>query len=856
MENETLYLIDAMALCYRGFYALGGLATSSGFPTGAIYGFLSIFLKILREEKVKYIGVCFDVSRRTFRQEMFQKYKMQRPETPDEFKQQVPVIKELLSAYNIAVVEKEGFEADDVIATLAKEFSRRGFNITVISQDKDMLQVVDENVSVVYFQKNKKNVCGVKEVKARYGVEPGQVIDVISLAGDSADNIPGVKGVGEKTAVKLIRRFGSAEGLIANSGGVKQAKLRKQVEESRDLILMNKELVKLRTDLSLGLKPEDLEAGEPDYKKLYEIFRRLEFKSMLKALPDTENIIGEPGITVIEVDDARLREYARGISEAGICRISSEPDCEGKSGMEGMFFYINGSILKVACLQDAAREILADAKIMKFGYDLKSINALLLKNNIPVSGINFDLLVAAYICDVTKGDFSLKALACDYLDEHLPSSISPEQTLALCARLKPVLEKIIFEQDLGRLFYNVEMPLVEVLAFMEYTGVGFDTPYIKQLSEQINARLDILVRDIYTLSGREFNLNSPKQLAEVLFSDLKLTPVRKTKTGYSTDEGVLRQLKEAHEVPGLILDYRQLTKLKTTYVDVLPLLVDGNTGRIHASFNQAVAETGRLSSSNPNLQNIPLKSETGQKIRRAFIAAKESGYILSADYSQIELRVLAHLSDDENMKAAFMRGEDIHLKTAALIHGVNEKDVSPSMREVAKRINFGITYGLSAFGLANDLKINIEDARLFIDSYFRRYPRVSGFISECVEKARSFGFAVTLMGRRRFLPEINSKNQSMRMFAERQAVNTPVQGTAADIIKLAMVNIHKKFRDNKLRSRMIMQVHDELVFDVCGTELAKVKSLVKQEMEDCFSLSVPLKVDLAYGRNWLDLVKS
>jgi len=850
MAKEKLYLIDAMAFCYRGFYALRNLSTSSGFPTNAIYGFMNVLKKVLREEKPRYLGICFDVSRDTFRQRMFESYKIQRAPTPDELSLQIPVIKEILSAYNLAVIQKEGYEADDIIATIAEEARRRGMKVIVISMDKDILQLVDDDLEVLCPQRDRRVVYDKEKVEENYGIKPRQIIDLIALMGDNIDNIPGITGIGDKTAAELIGEFGSIENLILKSKDIKSQKIRKAIEENEDVIKRNKELITLKTDVPLDLEIEDLKVGEPDYKKLYEIFRRLEFKSMLKDLPLVQE--KRDDIEICEIKDEDLEDYSLNAKEVGIALETADGDprfCQIKS----LFLFIGGKALRIQKIGIKAKRILADENIKKIGYDLKNILLCLKNNHIELRGLGFDVIIAAYILDSAKDDYSLGAIAWDYLKMHIAERLTKEEELDIVSRLKDRLFTLIKERNLARLFYEVEMPLIEVLAVMEATGVALDIKFLNRLSDEVGGRLDSLIKKIYSLAGYEFNINSPKQLAQVLFVHLKLKPARKTKTGYSTDESVLRQLKDEHPLPQLLLEYRQLSKLKFTYIDVLPTLVNSNTHRVHTSFNQTATETGRLSSSNPNLQNIPIKTEIGQKIRGAFVPSLAEDFILSADYSQIELRILAHLSGDKNMIEAFRNNQDIHLRTASLLYGIDEKDVNSAMREVAKRVNFGIIYGMSNFGLAKDLGISNDEAQTFIESYFQRYPRVKEFIDACKNQARKEGFVTTILGRRRYIPQINSKNQTLRLFSERQAINAPVQGSCADMIKLAMVNIQRLINQRELKSRMILQVHDELVFEVDRQEKETFFNLVKYEMENVVKLCVPIKVDLKYGKNWLEL---
>jgi len=650
--------------------------------------------------------------------------------------------------------------------------------------------------------------------------------------GDSADNIPSIPGIGEKTAVELINNFSSLKNLLENTDKIKQEKLKKTITENIEKIKLNSELAILCDNMDIDFDLDKIKLGQPNSKELYRLFRHLEFKKLLKDLPSAEDS-GEQ-IKLFGLQDDELIIYTENPEDIVI-------------HTKGEMLSLNGNVTQV-------KLALSDVKIKKIGHDLKKIKVYLAKNGFSLDGLYFDTMIAAYLLNPSKTDYGLTDVAWDYLQE-LPSSgpLSLEKAVSLIGRLKPILEEQLKDKLLISLFLDIEMPLAEVLADMESSGIKLDTHVLEKLSEELQKRLIELIKDIYDISGHQFNINSPKQLREILFKELKLPVIKKSKTGPSTNEEVLRALAGSHKLPALLLEYRKLTKLKSTYVDTLPELIDKNTGRLHTCFNQTGTETGRLSSSNPNLQNIPVKTDIGRQIRRAIIAFTKDSYLLAGDYSQIELRILAHISQDEALIAAFKENKDIHKITASLIFGIEEKDVTDPMRETAKRVNFGITYGLTSYGLARDLGISLDQAQQFIDSYFLRYPKVKEYMQAEIQKAQKDGFVTTLLGRRRYIPEINNKNQAIRQFAERKAINTPIQGSASDLIKLAMIQIHNRIKQQEFKTKMILQVHDELVFDVPQAEINKFCVLAKESMEDVLKLDVPIRVVIKKGKNWLEM---
>jgi DNA polymerase-1 len=660
--------------------------------------------------------------------------------------------------------------------------------------------------------------------------------------GDDVDNIPGVPGIGEKTAAELIKKFGSLEKLIENMESIKQDKIKKAIKDNLKRIQLNQELVTLKDDVDIDFSLEKFKIGKPNYKELARLFKYFEFRTLFKDLPLEEDEPKEIKVTGLEEED--LKE---------MLHLKDELVLYGQDS-DNIVFYAKNKFFKLNKFGVIAKEILSNPDIRKIGHDLKKIKVNLTKDGINLEGLFFDTMIAAYLLNPSQSANNLTDVAWDYLDKTVgPKSLDSRYAVDLILGLRPKLQELLRDKSLFGLFTDLEMPLVEVLAQMELAGIKLDLKVLGELSKDLEKRLIKLIEDIYEISGCQFNINSPKQLRGILFEKLKLPVIKKSKTGPSTDEEVLKNLSGKHKLPALLLEYRQLAKLKSTYIDTLPELIDPATDRIHTSFNQTATETGRLSSSNPNLQNIPIKTEIGKNIRRAIIAFDKDSHLLSCDYSQIELRILAHLSKDKNLISSFKKDKDVHRTTAFLIYGLDEKDVTEQMREVAKRVNFGIIYGLSAYGLSKDLGISLEEAQGFIDAYFVRYPEVKEYIQEQIAKAKKDGFVTTILGRRRYILEINNKNQGIRQFAERQAVNTPIQGSASDLIKLAMVEIHNQIKIRKLKGSMILQIHDELVFDVPTQEIKEFINLIKDRMENVLKLDVPIRVDIKMGKNWLEM---
>lgn len=885
-QRPKLFLIDGSSYLFRAFYALPHLSNSKGTPTNAIYGFTQMLLKVLKEHQPTYLAIVFDSKAPTFRSEIYQAYKANRPPMPEALSLQIPYIKKIIEGYRIATLEKEGYEADDLIATVAKKVSPE-IEIVIITGDKDILQLVNDRITVYDTMKDKK--FGIKEVKERFGVEPEKIVEVMGLAGDPIDNIPGVPGIGEKTAIELIQKFGSIENLLNHLEEVPQKKLREKLEQYGEQARISRKLAELPTDLPVSFQLEDFAVPSPDLRTLRKLFKELEFTKLLKELPTEEPLQDyerEYRLILKEEEFLSLIEDLRKASWISIDleTTSPFPMWANLVGISLSYhphqaFYIPvghqgphaHSQLPLSQVLEGLKPILADPWIKKVGQNIKYEWIVLKRYGIELRGILCDTMIASYLLNPTKHNHNLSELAREYLDRELMEfqevtgskgmtfdqvelekaknygAQDADVTLQLSQLLLPKLR----EEGLLRLFEEVEMPLAVVLAKVEMNGVKIDSELLKEFSKEIEIQLQQKIERIYGLAGEVFNINSSQQLGKILFEKLKLPVIKKTKTGFSTDVEVLEKLSLHHELPLEILGYRNLAKLKSTYVDALPKLVHPETGRVHTSYNQTVTATGRLSSSDPNLQNIPVRTEEGNRIRQAFIPEK-GWWILSADYSQIELRILAHLSQDETLIEAFRRDEDIHSRTASEIFGVPMEKVTPLMRRQAKVINFGIIYGMSAYGLSQQLGTEPKIAQTYIDEYFKKYPGVQIYIQKSLEEARTKGYVTTLLQRRRYLPEINSPTASIRQASERVAINTPLQGTAADIIKVAMIRIQNQLDKLRLKTKMIMQVHDELVFEVPEEEMEMASRMVREEMESVTELSVPLRVSLGSGKNWAE----
>ena len=900
-ENQRLFLIDGSALAYRSYFAFirNPLITRKGEHTSAVYGFVNSLLKILREERPTHWAVVFDTPKPTFRHEIYAEYKATRAKMPEEMVPQLGRLREVLDTMQVPVLEMEGYEADDLIGTMASQASHAGTRTVLVTGDKDYMQLVDGNVHMLNPKRSGEpsEWLDPEGVREKFGVPPDQVTQVLALAGDSSDNVPGVGGIGPKTALKLISEHGSLEHLYERIGDVAAKGVREKLERDREQAFLSLRLVTIDRNVPVDWSLEALRVRDLPLDQLEPLFRELEFTRLLEEIrsassggPSSETTAPERAAEyrcVLKADE--LKEAAEAIRAAGIVAIDTETSglnpheaelvglCLAWREGHGIYIPLAHTGLEARnanprLVHDTLGEVLSDPDVRRVAHHSK-FDALILKHaGFDLPPFDFDTLLAAYLLD-PAGRHSLDALALD-LCEHRMIPISSligtgRKQISFAAglvdtatpyaaedadytlRLYHILRPRIEEAGLDRLLYEVEQPLVPVLMDMEAAGIRLDTKLLARQSKELQKRLDGIIHDIETLAGHPFNINSTQQLQKVLFEELKLPTGRKTakRTGYSTSQSVLEELAERHDLPRLVLEYRELTKLKSTYIDALPQQVD-REDRVHTSYNQTVAATGRLSSQDPNLQNIPVRTEVGREIRRAFVARDDHHLLLAADYSQIELRILAHISGDEALCEAFARDEDVHRRTAAAVYGVDAADVTPEMRAVAKTANFAIIYGVSAFGLSQQTQLDVALAREFIDTYFERYPRVKAYMEGSIQQAREKGYVSTLLGRRRFLPEIHEDNRQRREFAERIAINTPIQGTAADLIKVAMIKIFERM--NGMRSRMVLQVHDELVFDAHKEELPALRKLVRAEMESALELDVPLKVDMGEGPNWLE----
>lgn len=890
MTEETkkprLFLVDGSNYVYRAFYAIRELSNSKGFPTNAIYGFTNMLIKLCRDYSPDYIAVVFDSKGPTFRHDVYEDYKANRKAMPDELMPQIPYIKDIVRGFSIPVIEEEGMEADDIIGTIAEKYAPGDVETIIVSGDKDMMQLVSDKVRMIDTMKDQ--TYDAEGVREKFGVGPEKVVEILGLAGDASDNIPGVPGIGEKTAQKLITEYGTIEHVLENADKVRNARVRKNLQEYAEQARLSKVLATIKTDIEMDFDLDNFRLEEPDAEALKELFKEFEFSSLLQSLKiqEEEDEKGDYRVILTEGDLKGLIGHLKRSKEIALDILLSSPNAM-QADMVGISICVEpNTVFYVPLTHDyidmpgqlhsdmVLKELtpcLTDKKVRKYGHDLKNAIIVFSRKGISMKGISCDVMVAAYVLNPSKRGFGLEDLSREYLDRELAvmkditgsgskaipaSAVTVETAMEYsCKRadfvfqLGKILSEEIEREGFGDLFHEVEMPLIEVLASMEASGVLLDTALLKELSGQLAGLLDLSEDKIYRLAGEKFNINSPKQLQVILFDKMGLPKGKKTKAGYSTDVEVLTNLAMSYELPAEILAYRSLAKLKSTYVDSLPVLINPDTGRVHTSYNQTVAATGRLSSSNPNLQNIPIRTTEGKRIRQAFIAPK-GRVIISADYSQIELRILAHLSGDETLIRAFQTDEDIHTRTASDVFGVFPEMVNGEMRRQAKVINFGILYGMSPFGLSKELGINQKLAKAYIDEYFRKFQGVRTFLDTILEKARKDGFVTTLLNRRRYLPDINSRNGAVRQFAERTAINTPIQGTAADLIKVAMLNIWSTLRDKAMETSMIMQVHDELVFEAPDHEKDAVVKLVKREMEEVISLEIPLKVEISAGNNW------
>ncbi len=873
MSSKRLFLIDGMSHIYRAYYAIRNLSNSKGLPTNAILGFTSMMRKLIQEQKPEYIGVALDLEGPTVRHEKYEAYKATRKPMPPDLIQQIPYIRKVCEVFRVPVISYAGYEADDVIGTLTLKATERNIKSVVVTSDKDMLQLVSDDVVVLDTVKD-NTFLDAHKVEEKLGVKPDQVAELLGLWGDTVDNVPGAPGIGEKGARELIQTYGTIENVLQNWDKVKRKTYQESLRDNAEQIRMSRELATIHRDLPIDLDLQALVLCEPDRKSAFNLFSELEFKSLMREFLDEEKQDPLKGkwFSGLDPEDflRSLKKQSRlyvDLSYAGgvLGRKTAEIACiQGDSGDAILLD------LKKPAQAQVWQRISEDGSIKKACWDAKLY--LLSQDSLGIRGdaAPDDAMLMAFLTSPNAGDYSLKRWALDELHVTLPEEKSGKQASLLpepdktpenlCARLEAVrrlfdiLSARLDQLELRKLYDEIELPLVPVLAEMERTGIKIDRSILQKMSSAMEKQLADLTSRIYQAAGAEFNINSPKQLGEILFEKLNLPNKKKTRKtgGYSTDQAVLEELAQTYELPKLILEYRQVAKLKSTYVDALPALINQKTGRVHTSFNQTGAATGRLSSSDPNLQNIPIRSDLGRLIRGAFVP--ESGNLLiSADYSQVELRVLAHLSQDEVLVSAFRAGEDIHDRTAREVFTEAELANRAECRRRAKVINFGIVYGLSSFGLSQTLGISREDAQAFIDAYFKRYYGVRTWLDNTMKEARQTGRVKTLYGRIRPTPDINSKDYNMRNFAERIAVNSPIQGTAADIVKIAMIRIHNALHEKKMSAKILLQVHDELVLEVPKAEVEAARNLVQTEMEGAATLLVPLKVDLNVADNWMDM---
>ncbi|WP_425589840.1 DNA polymerase I [Fictibacillus fluitans] len=877
MANK-LVLIDGNSIAYRAFFALPLLNNDKGVYTNAVYGFTTMLLRILEDEKPSHVLVAFDAGKTTFRHKTFEEYKGGRQKTPSELSEQFPLIRQLLDGFGIKRYELESYEADDIIGTLSKQAAEGDWVVNVYTGDKDLLQLVTENVKVTLTRKGISEVeaYDLKQVEERYGLTPHQIIDMKGLMGDPSDNIPGVPGVGEKTAIKLIKQFGSLEQTLDSIDQVSGAKLKEKLSENKEQALMSKELATITHEAPIEVSLEDSVYKGYEPEQLLPLFKDLGFNSLLERIGgDTgQEMVSEEEKETIEFEEAKALNDKILSSPAALI-VETTPETYHRAPVNGLAivnengkFYIPGDL---ALSSPEFKKWAEDESKEKYVFDAKRAYVALDWNDISLQGVKFDLMIASYLLNPSDSGDDVAVIAKRYgihdtdgeeavygkgAKRKVPEiSVLSEHMVRKANSIYVLQEKLTNElkkNEQYELFADLELPLSLVLGEMETTGVKVDVGRLQAMGRELTEQLNALEAEIHELAGVAFNINSPKQLGEILFEKLNLPPIKKTKTGYSTSVDVLEKLEGKHEIIRKILVYRQLGKLSSTYIEGLLKVVDQQTDKIHTRFNQALTQTGRLSSTEPNLQNIPIRLEAGRKIRQAFVPSTPGWKILSADYSQIELRVLAHISQDDNLMEAFKKEMDVHTKTAMDVFHVEMEDVTSQMRRHAKAVNFGIVYGISDYGLSQSLNITRKEAGEFIEQYLKTFPGVKEYMESIVRQAKQDGYVSTLMNRRRYLPEITSRNFNLRSFAERTAMNTPIQGTAADIIKKAMVEMERVLKEEKLEALMLLQVHDELIFEVPEHEIEKLSQLVPQVMESALGLDVPLKVDLNHGDTWYD----
>lgn len=883
---QKLMLIDGNSILYRAFFALPLLSNSTGIHTNAAYGFAMMLVKVLEEEKPTHVLVAFDAGKMTFRHKDYEAYKGKRDKTPGELSEQVPLVQDILDAFSIQTYQQNGFEADDIIGTLAVQAEKEKINTVIVSGDKDLFQLIGDHITVLHTRKGVTEMDRYDEsaLHERYGLKPAQIVDLKGLMGDPSDNIPGIAGVGEKTALKLLAKYPTVEEIIAHPEAYSGKKLQEKLREYADDAILSKKLATIHTEVPLPFSLTELELQDFQTDKIREVFSKLEFRTLSDRLDKSPLFTAEVQIQTeiltaehdyVQIDESNMDEWIDLFQQSPLAvHLESDVDNPHHATITGIGLSSSEENVflpfEIAKDWDAFRIWVEDQDKQKVVYDLKRSKILLEREQVPIHGFAFDVLLAAYVLNPSETKLELSDLTLQQSAGYLPSD---EEAYGKGAKRKPLMgdalaihvtkktaklltlyhtfEKELEENDLTKLLFELEMPLAEVLAIMEEIGVKVDKTQLEELGVTFKEKIDRLEKEIIEIAGTQFNINSPKQLSEILFEKLGLPVIKKTKTGYSTGADVLEKLAPQHEIVEKILHYRQVGKLYSTYIEGLKKEI-ASDGKIHTRFNQTIAATGRLSSTEPNLQNIPIRLEEGRQIRQVFVPSKDDWLILAADYSQVELRILAHLSEDPILQRAFQEDRDIHTQTAMDVFGVGRNEVTSLMRSKAKAVNFGIVYGISAFGLSQNINIPQKEAKEFIDRYFATYPNVRKFMDEVVVEARKSGYVTTLLNRRRYLPDINASQFNARSFAERTAMNTPIQGSAADIIKNAMVHLYQAMQDRQLKSKMLLQVHDELIFEVPPEELEEMKELVCQEMENAVPLSVPLKVDVNIGQSWYE----
>ncbi|KGK87920.1 DNA polymerase I [Clostridium sp. HMP27] len=875
MNKEKLIILDGNSLMNRAFYALPLLTNREGIHTNAVYGFTNMLLKMKEEIEPDYIVCTFDKAAPTFRHNEYKEYKAGRKKMPSELAEQFPIVKELLSKFDINIFEIEGFEADDLIGTLSCKAEEQGIEVYIVTGDRDALQLASNNIKIVLTKKGitEKEIYDANRMIEEYGVTPKQFIDVKGLMGDASDNIPGVPGVGEKTAYKLIKEYGSIENVLNNTENISGKKIKESLIENSEQAIFSKKLATIMCNVPIEIDLDSIKSNENyDAEAIRKMFLDLEFKSLLDKIyyeqKEENKILEEETIefNVIHNND-QLKSLINNIDdnkEKEILFLLFNTENESTYSLVNIKdIYINfldkNYAINIENLQ-GKEEFLKDFKyilesedIKKVSYDVKAPYVVLNKWGVDFKNVIFDIKIAAYLIEPSRSDYNLNVLIPHYLKREIRAD-GEEKFIRQVSALKDLYEEIrdeIKSLDMDMLYYEVELPLVKVLSFMEQEGFKVDREMLQQIGEKFQIEIDKMQKEIYAVADEEFNINSPKQLGKILFEKLDLPVIKKTKTGYSTNAEVLEALNDKHPIIEKITYYRQLTKLYSTYVEGLKNVIDTDE-KIHSTFNQTVTTTGRLSSTEPNLQNIPIKYEMGKEIRKVFVAEDESSLLLSADYSQIELRVLAHISEDENLIDAFKHHDDIHTKTASEVFKVPLGEVTSTMRSNAKAVNFGIVYGIGDFSLAQDLKISRKEAKAYIDAYFDRYPKVKEYMDKTIQQAHREMYVTTILNRRRHIPEIADSKKMVKALGERLAMNTPIQGSAADIIKMAMVKVYNSLKESKLKSKLILQVHDELILNVEKSELEQVREIVKNSMENVMPLNVPLEVDMHEGESWYD----